>query len=118
MVNQVMLVGRLSEDPRVRGSGLELVLELERAPREYSPGGRCSVQVRASVSERQREAMMKYLSKGRAVLVHGYLAAFEQGLGVFGDRVEFVEDGLVSRAMDARAWPAGSRSQPAAAAVA
>lgn len=116
MINQVMLVGRLSEDPRVRGGGVELALDLERAPREYSPGGQCSVQVRASGSERQRDAMMKYLSKGRAVLVHGYLAAFEHGLGVLGDRVEFVEDGLISRALGARPAPAGAR--PATSAVA
>lgn len=108
MINQVMLVGRLTENPRVRGSAVELALDVERAPRDYSPGGKCSVQVRAAVSERRRDVLMQYLSKGNDVMVHGYLTAFEHGLGVLGDRVDFVGFDLVSHSlMDTRPMPPG-----------
>lgn len=105
VINQVLLGGRISSEPRIQqgtaGAVMELELELERPPREWSPGGRCTVGVRATTgSTRLGEAWEKYLSKGRAVLVHGYLQAKDGALSVVGERVEFLESGLVSSSLE------------------
>lgn len=105
MINQVLLAGRLGADPHIQqgasGAVMELQLEVERPPREYSPGGRCTVAVRATTgSSKLAAAWGKYLSKGSSVIVHGFLQATQGALSVVGDRVEFIEDRLVSSSLE------------------
>lgn len=117
MINQVLLAGRLSADPRIQqgtnGAVMELELEVERPAREFSAGARCTVGVRATGSARQGAAWEKYLSRGRSVLVHGFLQATNGVLSIAGDRVEFLEDKLISSALEGLAGKALGR-RPAA----
>lgn len=114
MINQVLLAGRLGANPRVRqdGSGavMELELEVERPPREASPGGRCTIGVRVSGSARQGAAWEKYLTGGRSVLVLGHLQLVDGALSVIGERLDFMEDRLVSSTLEGLARSAGRRA--------
>lgn len=118
MINQVLLAGRVATEPRIQagddGAVMDLELEVERTAREFNPGGRCTVGVRARGSQRQGAAWGKYVSKGRDVLVHGYLQASGGALTVVGERVEFLEGGLVASALEGLARPPARRATSAA----
>lgn len=113
MINQVLLAGRLGSAPRIQQGPtqavLELELEVDRPAREWSPGGRCTVGVRATGSARLGAAWEKYLEKGKAVLVQGYLHVIDGALAVMGERVEFLEAGLVSTGLEGLVKPPGRR---------
>ncbi|MCO5172172.1 MAG: single-stranded DNA-binding protein [Planctomycetes bacterium] len=106
VINQVLVAGLLAEDPRVvEGAGgpcVELELLLERPPREWGPAQTERTRVRVSAFGDGRIATLtRYLRKGRALLVHGFLRARgADGLQVVLERFEFMEDGLVARSPD------------------
>lgn len=106
MINQVVLVGRLLQDPLVGAdrSTAELQLEVERKSRWGARAETCTVVVRAS--GRPAETISRYLKKGRAIVVQGHLRAEGPSLIVVLDSFEFTEDGLVSFALEAGAVPA------------
>ncbi|MBX3467066.1 MAG: single-stranded DNA-binding protein [Planctomycetes bacterium] len=102
MINQVLVAGRLAADPRIHeGPGapwVELELDVERPPRDWSPSQTEQSRVRVSAfGERNVSNLTRYLRQGRSVLVHGFLRAGEGGLRVVAERCEFMEDGLVAR---------------------
>lgn len=112
MLNNVVLIGRLTKDPELR----------------YTPGGKAVVQFRLAVPhtsedtdfidviawERQAENVANYLQKGRLVAVQGRLSArnFEDNLGNKREKVEVVA--AVVRFLDRGDAGAGNGGSPAA----
>jgi hypothetical protein len=95
MINQVIIAGRLIEDPQADGRGCALRLELARPARGSSGGEEAPATVRAVASDERRAAnLQRYLRKGRDVLIHGHLQQDAGGLCVAVDSFEFMEDGL------------------------
>jgi hypothetical protein len=105
VINQVIIAGRLIEDPRVttrpgQEAEAELRLEIERPGK--TPGGegvaveRCLIQARLK-GDMRTEVAKRYLERDRHVLVHGHLRREADGLFVAVDRFEFMEHGLISR---------------------
>ncbi len=103
MINQVLLAGRLAGDPRIlEGAGgpcVEMEVEVERVPHfDSEKTERAPVTVRA-FGDRIVGIVTKYFHRGQGVLVHGHLRGGESGLLVVMDRFEFVNSGVVARAL-------------------
>lgn len=115
MINQVVLAGRLTENPKQIGaSRVELVLEVEHTPWGGAEEA-CELRVRLE-SQRQCEVALKFLEAERDVLVEGHLRVDQDDCYVVSRRWTFLERGLESRCL----WdPALSpeASTPAAAGV-
>ena len=108
MINRVLVAGKLTESPRTTTTpnGIPLVvLILEvRHPRwtDEVPDV-CSVEVHA-VGEKRAEVLVRYMEKGRDLMVEGQLREHGGKLHIALDRFHFMERGLSARYLWAEAY--------------
>ncbi len=107
MINRVVMVGRLAEDPVVRktsGGAPQAVLTLDVQHQRWGgadPEVTC-VEVHA-FGEGLTAVLGKYLERGRDLLIEGYLRREGEDLVVVLERFNFLERGLRSRSLWAEA---------------
>jgi single-stranded DNA-binding protein len=123
VINQVVVAGTLVQDPCRSEAGFpaaEMRLALQHHPRFEggAPTRHSEVLVRV-FGEKRADVVMRWLAKGRPVMVSGHLEREGIDLVVVADRFEFMSDGTTSWSLaspPADARPIGRRTAEVAAA--
>lgn len=102
MINQVVVAGTLVEDPRRAQAGFPAVdmrLAVQSQPRYEQDRTRQSEVVVRVFGEKRADVVMRWLAKGRPLMVTGHLEREGLDLVVVADRFEFMSDGTISRSL-------------------